>query len=76
MKKDIHPEHAEARVKGGCGNHFTTRSTLMKSNAEICSACHALYTSKQKYADGVGRIEKSQRKYSKDYGIKEKQGKY
>jgi large subunit ribosomal protein L31 len=75
VKKVIHSEHVEARVKCGCGNHFATRSTLVKSNVEICPACHAFYTSKQKYAD-VGRIEKFQRKYSKDYGIKEKQGKY
>jgi large subunit ribosomal protein L31 len=75
MKKGIHSEHVEAKVKCGCENYFATCSTLAKINVEICPACHAFCTSKQQYAD-VGRIEKFQRKYSKDSEIKEKQGKY
>jgi ribosomal protein L31 len=75
VKKDIHSEHVEAKVKYGCGNYFATCSTLAKINVEICPTCREFYMSKQQYAD-VRRIEKFQRKYSKDSEIKEKQGKY
>jgi large subunit ribosomal protein L31 len=73
VKKGIHSEYVEAKVKCGCGNEFTTRSTLAKINREICSACHPFHTGTQKYVETAGRIEKFQRKYGKNYGIKEKQ---
>jgi large subunit ribosomal protein L31 len=76
VRKGIHSEYLEARVECGSRNPFATRSTPAKINTAMCSACHALYTSKQKHIDTLGRIEKFQREYSKDYVIKEKQGKY
>ncbi|MCK4926536.1 50S ribosomal protein L31, partial [Candidatus Aerophobetes bacterium] len=30
---------------------------------EICSACHPLFTGKQKFVDSGGRIERFRRKY-------------
>ncbi len=72
MKKGIHPKYVEAQVKCGCGNTFTTRSTMEKINVEICSACHPFYTGKQKFVDTAGRIEKFQKKYGNNYGIKTK----
>jgi large subunit ribosomal protein L31 len=72
VKKGIHPKYVEAQVKCGCGNTFTTRSTMEKINVEICSACHPFYTGKQKFVDTAGRIEKFQRKYGNNYGIKTK----
>ena len=72
MKKDIHPKYEETAVKCGCGNTFTTRSTVSKINVEICSACHPFYTGKQKFVDTAGRIEKFQKKYAGKYGAKNK----
>ena len=72
MKKGIHPEYVEAKVKCGCGNEFTTHSTKADIHVEICSVCHPFYTGKQKFVDTAGRIEKFQKKYGNNYGIKAK----
>ena len=70
MKKDIHPKYMEVKVKCGCGNEFTTRSTKKDIHVEICSVCHPFYTGKQKFVDAAGRIEKFQKKYGSNYGVK------
>ena len=75
MKKGIHPEYVEAKVKCGCGNEFTTRSTIPEIHVEICSVCHPFYTGKQKYVDTAGRIEKFQKKYGSNYTVPKKQTK-
>ena len=72
MKKDIHPKYVETKVRCGCGNEFTTRSTKKEIHVEICSACHPFYTGKQKFVDTAGRIEKFQKKYGGNYGVKAK----
>ena len=72
MKDKIHPEYHEASVKCGCGNTFSTRSTVKEIRVEICSVCHPFYTGKQKYVDAAGRIEKFQKKYSGNYGFEAK----
>ena len=64
MKEKIHPGYTEAKVVCGCGNTFTTRSTIDEIHVEICSACHPFYTGKQKFVDTAGRVEKFQRKYN------------
>ncbi len=75
MKKGIHPEYAEAKVRCGCGNEFTTRSAKKEIHVEICSVCHPFYTGKQKFVDTAGRIEKFNKKYGGNYGIKAKDNK-
>ena len=72
MKKGIHPKYEEAKVKCGCGNEFTTRSTQPEIHVEICSACHPFYTGKQKFVDTAGRIDKFKKKYSGNYGFDKK----
>jgi len=67
MKKDIHPKYVETSVSCGCGNKFTTRSTVSESKVDICNVCHPFYTGKLKYIDTAGRIEKFQKKYSGGY---------
>lgn len=67
MKKGIHPDYVETKVKCGCGNSFVTHSTQPEIHVEICSACHPFYTGKQKFVDAAGRIEKFQKKYSGNY---------
>ena len=64
MQKDIHPDYMDTEVSCGCGNTFTTRSTVEKLVVEICSACHPFYTGTMKYVDSAGRVEKFQKKYN------------
>ena len=65
MKTDIHPKYAEIQVTCSCGNTFTTRSTVVKPlHVEVCSACHPLYTGKQKVVDTAGRIDKFRQRYA------------
>ena len=66
MKKDIHPILNDITIKCACGNTFKTTSTSAKLDTDICSACHPYFTGTQKFIDTAGRIEKFQRKYSKD----------
>jgi large subunit ribosomal protein L31 len=65
MKKKIHPDYVDTDVKCGCGNRFTTRSTVKELKVDICNACHPFYTGKLKYVDTAGRIEKFQSKFAK-----------
>ncbi len=63
MKAGIHPEYHEVEVHCACGNTFKTRSTKKEIRLEICSACHPLFTGKQKLIDSAGMVERFQRRY-------------
>ena len=65
MKAGIHPDYKDVKVVCSCGNHFTTRSTVTKSeiHVEVCSECHPFYTGKQKIVDTAGRVERFNKKY-------------
>ena len=63
MKQGIHPDYQESLVHCGCGETFTTRSTVKEIRVDICSACHPFYTGRQKFVDTAGRIEKFNRKF-------------
>lgn len=65
MKDGIHPEYYEVEVHCACGNTFTTKSTKKDIRLEICSACHPLYTGKQKLIDSAGMVERFNRRYAK-----------
>ncbi len=65
MKSGIHPPYHEVEVKCACGNTFKTRSTKKEIRLEICSACHPLFTGKQKLVDSAGMVERFQRRYAK-----------
>ena len=65
MKAGIHPEYLEATVTCACGNTFKTRSTKGSFNVDICAECHPFYTGKQKLLDSAGRIERFNKKYTK-----------
>ena len=65
MKSGIHPEYHEVEVRCACGNTFTTHSTKKEIRLEICSACHPLFTGKQKLIDSAGMVERFQRRYGK-----------
>ncbi len=64
MKDKIHPKYIETAVRCGCGNTFTTRSTVPELRVDICNACHPFYTGKLKYIDTAGRIEKFKTKFA------------
>jgi peptide chain release factor 1 len=57
MKAGIHPEYHEVEVRCACGNTFKTRSTKKEIRLEICSACHPLFTGKQKLIDSAASGE-------------------
>jgi large subunit ribosomal protein L31 len=66
MKEKIHPAYHEVKVTCACGNTFSTRSTKKELKVEICSACHPFFSGKQKFLDTAGRIERFNKKYSKE----------
>ncbi|OGW80542.1 MAG: 50S ribosomal protein L31 [Omnitrophica bacterium RIFCSPLOWO2_12_FULL_44_17] len=63
MKKDIHPKYGPAIVRCVCGNVIETRSVKPEISVDICSACHPLFTGKQKLVDTAGRIDKFKKKF-------------
>lgn len=67
MKKGIHPEYHEVLVTCSCGNSFKMNSTMDKKqlNLEVCYNCHPFYTGKQKIVDTGGRVDRFNRRYSK-----------
>lgn len=65
MKSGIHPPYYEVEVHCACGNTWKTRSTKKELRLEICSACHPLFTGKQKFVDSAGMVERFQRRYGK-----------
>jgi large subunit ribosomal protein L31 len=59
MKKGIHPKYfADAKISCACGNVIEAGSTVQDMKVEICSACHPLYTGKQKSMDATGRVDR------------------
>ena len=67
MKKEIHPELHEVTARCACGNAFDTHSTTTELRVTICSNCHPFFTGAQKFIDTAGRIDKFNKKYSKNY---------
>ena len=67
MKAGIHPEYKTTTVTCGCGNTFTTRSTVASGQltVETCSACHPFYTGKQRILDTGGRVARFEKRFGK-----------
>jgi large subunit ribosomal protein L31 len=63
MKKDIHPKYGATVIRCACGNTISTFSTRSDISVDICSACHPLFTGKQKLIDTAGRIDRFRKKY-------------
>lgn len=66
MKKSIHPEFKDAKVKCACGCSFETKSTKEDIHVEVCSECHPFYTGAQGKTSKAGRIEKFNKKYNRE----------
>ncbi|MFA5270281.1 MAG: 50S ribosomal protein L31 [Patescibacteria group bacterium] len=80
MKKDIHPTYfPKTKIQCACGNVLEVGSTVENLKIEVCSACHPLYTGKQKLLDKAGRVEKFKARMAKSTakqtGKKPKSGK-
>jgi large subunit ribosomal protein L31 len=64
MKDGIHPDYIDTVVRCGCGNTFSTRSTVREIKVDICNVCHPFFTGKLKFVDTAGRIEKFKSKFA------------
>jgi large subunit ribosomal protein L31 len=64
MKDGIHPTYGHTVVRCGCGNTFSTRSTVPEIKVDICNVCHPFFTGKLKFVDTAGRIEKFKSKFA------------
>ena len=67
MKPEIHPSYVETTVTCGCGETFTTRSTVESGSlfVEVCSVCHPFYTGKQRILDTGGRVARFEERLKK-----------
>ncbi|HVN67912.1 MAG TPA: 50S ribosomal protein L31 [Candidatus Sulfotelmatobacter sp.] len=64
MKPGIHPKYFKTTATCACGAAYEIGSTKENIRVDICSACHPLFTGKQKMLDTEGRIQKFQKKYA------------
>ncbi|MFH1542343.1 MAG: 50S ribosomal protein L31 [bacterium] len=75
MKEKTHPKYFETTAVCACGAQFVVGSTREKIHVDICSACHPLFTGKQKLLDTEGRVEKFKKKYANVTPVKKKPAK-
>ncbi len=75
MKEKIHPKYFQATATCACGATRQIGSTKEKIHVDICSACHPLFTGKQKLLDIEGRVQKFKKKYAGVTPIKKKPAK-
>jgi len=68
MKKGIHPEYIESKVKCACGEEFIIKSNKPETHVDTCSKCHSFYNGGKTTSNKRGAVEK----FNKKYGIKEK----
>ena len=64
MKENIHPKYFRTTATCACGATYEIGSTKENIHVDICSACHPLFTGKQKLMDIEGRVEKFKKKYA------------
>lgn len=64
MKEGIHPKYFDTTAHCACGTTFKIGSTKENIRVDICSACHPLFTGKQKMIDIEGRVQKFKKKYA------------
>jgi large subunit ribosomal protein L31 len=64
MKEGIHPKYFETTATCACGAVYKVGSTKQNLRIDICSACHPLFTGKQKLMDTEGRVQKFKKKYA------------
>ncbi|NQU17722.1 MAG: 50S ribosomal protein L31 [Candidatus Saganbacteria bacterium] len=72
MREKIHPKTFITTATCACGAVYKISSTKENIRVDICSACHPLFTGKQKLMDTEGRVSKFKKKYA---GVKTKTAK-
>ena len=73
MKAKVHPKYYQVEVECDCGYKFKVGSTRQKKiKVEVCSACHPLYTGKQKLVDTTGRVKRFEKLVKKSKDLKKK----
>ncbi len=76
MKSTIHPTwYNDAKVTCGCGNTFTTGSTVPELTVDICSKCHPFFTGEMRFVDRQGRVDKFMQKMQKAQAQQDKRAK-
>ncbi len=66
MKQGIHPEYFDTKVTcTGCGEVFSTGSTMPEIRIAVCSVCHPFFTGKEKMLDAEGRVDRFKKKYAR-----------
>ena len=67
MKKGIHPIYQNTKITcTTCGNVFESGSILKEVRVDTCSNCHPFYTGEQKFASAAGRVERFNKRYSRE----------
>lgn len=66
MKPGIHPTYELTTITCACGEVIHTRSTEKNIRVEICSKCHPFFTGDKKFVDTAGRIERFEKRYTKN----------
>ncbi|MFC1495902.1 50S ribosomal protein L31 [Candidatus Margulisiibacteriota bacterium] len=64
MKEKIHPKYFNTIATCACGAEYDINSNKETVRIDICSACHPLFTGKQKMLDTEGRVSKFKKKYA------------
>ncbi len=64
MKPNTHPKYYKTKAICACGATYEIGSTKENIHVDICSACHPLFTGKQKLLDTEGRVQKFKKKYA------------
>ena len=64
MKPEIHPKYFQTKAICACGASYEIGSTRENIHVDIFSACHPLFTGKQKLLDAEGRVQKFKKKYA------------
>ena len=67
MKKEIHPEFKEGKIKCACGAEYQVLTTTESTNVDICSHCHPFFTGKQRLVDTEGRVDRFRRRYGLEH---------
>ena len=64
MKPGIHPKYFTTKATCACGASYDIGSTKENIRVDVCSACHPLFTGKQKMLDTEGRVQRFKKKYA------------
>jgi large subunit ribosomal protein L31 len=67
-KANLHPKYTAIAITcATCKSIYDTRSTSPTNiSVEICAACHPYYTGQQRLVDTEGRVDRFNKKYSRE----------